>query len=130
MTHIDPHHETAPLHDPPDPWHAHTPEEKPQQPHAEVMNARAVILVGVGLFVSVVVTVVIIYQYYVWYTSRMLDERATQVQRMNYKERVIVRDRVLADLRSAEYGWVDHDTVRVPIDVAINEVIEEYQGRR
>ena len=54
MSHSTTHHthETAPLHDPVDAWHDHSHDPKPQQAHAEVGNAGAIMGIG-GAFLLV-----------------------------------------------------------------------------
>lgn len=125
---IDPHHETVPLHDPPDAWHDHSVDPRPQQAHGRTLDSRAVILVGLGLFATVMIATFIVYQYYVWYTTRMLTERASVEQRMVYTDRIENQQAALNQLGSEQYLWRDHDTVLVPLDTAMDQVISTYQG--
>lgn len=100
MAHHAHHHveETPPLHDPIDPWHDHTKDEKPQHAHAEVGNARAIIGIGVGLFMIIVLSVVAVYAYYTWYLARRLSEveiasgqTSPAIQARVYKQTALTR---------------------------------------
>lgn len=126
--HRDPHHETPPMHDPVDPWHDHSHDPRPQRAHGGTLNARAVILIGIGLFLAVMVSTGIVYQYYVWYTTRMLDERASLGVRMSYKERMETKSKTVAQIAAEKPEWRDHDTVVVPFSRAVDEVVSRYEG--
>jgi hypothetical protein len=67
-------HETPPLHDPIDPWHDHSHDEKPQSAHAEVGNAAAIMGIGIALFMVIVVSVIAVYAYYSWYITERLNK--------------------------------------------------------
>lgn len=124
--HPDPHHETAPQHDPPDMWHDHAADARPQHAHGRTLKAKAVILIGIGLFITVMTATFVVYQYYVWYTTRMLNDRASPEQRVMYRERQDLRKRTLDQLDTEQPLWRDHDTVVVPLSSAMDTVIENY----
>ena len=67
-------HETAPLHDPADPWHDHSADERPQEAHGEVGNAPMITGVGVALFLVISAAVVVIYGFYRDYSTEQLNK--------------------------------------------------------
>lgn len=67
------HHETAPLHDPVDSWHDHAHDEKPMAVHAEDVDTRSVLFIGIALFIVVVISCVIVYGFYVFRTTQKLS---------------------------------------------------------
>jgi hypothetical protein len=85
----DPHHPAAPLHphphahvaetpvlhDAPDEWHDHSHDEKPQHAHAEVGNARAIMSIGISLFLVIVFACVAVYAYYMWFLANRLNQQ-------------------------------------------------------
>lgn len=124
----DPHHETAPLHDPVDAWHDHSADPKPKEAHGRTLNAKAVIAIGAGLFVTIMMTTMVVYQYYVWYTTRMLNERATPQQRMQYTDRMELQSLAKRQVAAEDPVWRDHDTVLVPFNTAVDQVVATYKG--
>ena len=67
-------HETAPLHDPADPWHDHSADERPQEAHGEVGNAALITGVGVALFLVIAAAVGVIYGFYRGYSTEQLNK--------------------------------------------------------
>lgn len=127
-------HETPPLHDPPDPWHDHSHDEKPQQAHAEVGNAALITGIGVTLFMAIVVSVILIYGYYVWFITERL--RRSEIASGSASPAIQAREyKSTASIRLAKGGPVvipavgDAPEVRyslTPIDQAIQRTAEQY----
>lgn len=125
-----PKHVTPDEHDLPDAWHQHPPGVRPQQAHAEVANAHLIIGVGVLMFVGLIVTVSVVYGYYIWYTTQLLRKQegpGTGLE-ASYIE---YRNGALQKLN--EYSWVAEnppvvpkDTVQGPLDVAARRVAAKY----
>jgi hypothetical protein len=128
--HPDKHAVTVEQHDAPDAWHRHTADEKPQHAHGEAANAHVIIFVGVGSFVLIILTVVITYAYYTWYTTRLLAEGENTVGFVE-GDSAAYKARAQADLQ--HYNWVDPNpplvpvgTVQIPIDKAMDKVVARY----
>lgn len=133
--HDQPHGaETAPMHDPVDHWHDHSKDQMPQQAHAEVGNARAIIGIGVGLFFVIVFAVVAVYAYYVWFISRRLSEQeiasgkaSPAIQAVEYKRDALIRLEKGGSF-TAPKGRVnaaESYTLR-PLDEALERIAREY----
>lgn len=128
-------HVTPDEHDAPDAWHQHSAQEKPQHSHGEVANARLIIGVGALMSALLVATVVIVYGYYTWYTTKLLDKQelanpgnGLELEAREYK------GRTLDDFQG--YHWVAEDapvvpadTVQIPIDIAKKKVAAQYAAR-
>jgi hypothetical protein len=128
MSHDHPKHVTPDEHDRPDAWHAHAPEEKPQHAHGEVANAGLIMGVGLLMFAGLVVTVVIVYGYYVWYTTKLLNR-----QEMTGLEQAAVAYRTESQQNFTDYRWVREDppvvpkdTVQIPLELAARKVATKY----
>lgn len=126
MTHKLEH--TIPVHEEPEPWHRHSPEEgEPQEEHAGAVNTT--ILLGVFVATVVFVFASILFTY-LYFTRYMTDLRQEQVETT-----VIGDDFRDYQSRSAaalgEYGWVDPAAgiVSIPLDVAKTRVLERYAGK-
>lgn len=121
------------MHDAPDAWHDHTKDPMPQQTHGEVANARLIIGVGVGLFFSVVVTIVIIYWYYIGYTTRLLNENEGPGYGLE-ESQLLHKSNVATEFEG--YHWAKQgdefvkDTVQVPLDVAMRKVVTQYSTKK
>ena len=124
-THQPHHHETAPLHDAPDEWHDHSHDaEQPQHAHSEVGNAHLVVGVGVGAFLLVVGAIIAVYGYYTMFVTRQLalKERLEG----NAGERVWTERSRLRDDEPFRTMWIDHDTIQIPLELAVERVVVEY----
>jgi hypothetical protein len=115
-------------HDAPDAWHTHTAAEGlPQQEHASVINSRilAGVLFALVAFVVVSVGVMIIY-FNVFKTQFKAARQETDVLARGYVE---MRAKNTANM--AGVGWADmtQGRVRIPVDQAIDRVVEQYQQR-
>lgn len=129
--HPEQHTVSPDLHDPPDAWHDHSHDPMPQHAHGEVANANLIIGVGVGLFFAVVFTVIIIYWFYVGYTTRLLNEN----EMYGLEQDQLLRKQATATEMQG-YQWAKQggepvkDTVQVPLDVAVRKVITEYATKK
>ncbi len=127
-------HETPPLHDRPDEWHDHSHDEKPQQAHAEVGNAALITGIGVALFLAIVVSVILIYGYYVWFITERL--RRSEIASGSASPAIQAREyKATASIHLAKGGQIvipavgETPEVRyslTPIDQAIQKVAEQY----
>lgn len=128
MSHDHPKHVTPDEHDPPDSWHQHAAEEKPQHAHGEVANPGLILGVGALMFAGLVATVVIVYGYYTWYTTDLLNR-----QEMIGLEQAALTYRADTFKKFSDYGWVREeppvvpkDTVRIPLEQAAKKVATRY----
>jgi hypothetical protein len=131
MSHDHPKHVTPDEHDPPDAWHQHSVEEKPQHAHGEVANAGLIMGVGLLMFLGLVATVVIVYGYYTWYTTKLLN-----AQEKTGLEQAVLTYRAESFKKFADYNWVREeppivpkDTVRIPLDAAARKVATKYASQ-
>jgi hypothetical protein len=118
------------MHDPIDPWHDHSHDEKPQNAHAEVGNARAIMGIGIALFMVIVVAVISVYAYYTWYITERLNKAeiasgnsSPAIQAREYKSTALIR------LNSG--GKVEGPTTYTltPIDQKIEQTAREYTSK-
>ena len=123
-----PKHVTPDEHDLPDEWHQHPAGVRPQQAHGEVANARLIMGVGVLMFAGLLVTIGVIYGYYIWYTTGLLDK-----QEATGLESTYVEYRSKAAQRLDGYSWlaedppiVPKDTVQGPLNAAARKVATKY----
>ncbi len=129
------HHEhavTPPFHDTPDPWHRHSPAEKPQRAHGEATSFKQVLGIGLGSFLIVTITVYIVYGYYTWYTTDILNQQEGFGNGLELPAKT-VKEAAFADL--AGYGWVkDQDNysgyVQMPIQRGMEKVVAEYSVKK
>lgn len=129
-------HVTPDEHDPPDQWHAHGPQEKPQHAHGEIANAWLITGVGVLMFFGLIVTVAITYGYYVWYTAGLLEQQEVAALRQGMeREALEYKHECFEDFKG--YHWVAEeppvvpkDTVQIPLDAAMKKVAAQYAARR
>ena len=84
----DHHHEEV------DAWHDHSHDAvRPQQAHTEKVNGPLVIGVGSVLILLIVATVIVTYQYYNWYVTRLHDHRSRPAARCGPSSSRSRRDR-------------------------------------
>lgn len=128
------HPHTPEIVEPPDQWHAHTADEKPQEAHGENVNAPIVLIYGTVAFVFIAVCVVATAIYFNWYATRLKIDRE---ERPDLVESGVpsVRDQynaLRADVakQMTEYGWADSttNTYRIPLAKARERVLAQYQS--
>lgn len=132
--------ETAPMHDPTDAWHDHTSDERPQVEHGEIRNPAMVMGVGVGLFLAVVVSVVVVDNFYKWYVSQALAAAsvASAPNSPAIEARALKTD-TLKLQTSPDPSWIVLPPVddkskptavaRIPLKAAAEKVASEYAAR-
>ncbi|MDX9911040.1 MAG: hypothetical protein RBS39_04335 [Phycisphaerales bacterium] len=126
MSHNEPHYLPA-EHPHADAWHRHSSEEgMPQSEHAARINPYGLYLGVFGILGFVVVSVVIVAVYFQSYVSTY---RAEKQESVNVSEDYVAM-RARADATLANYQWIDmrEGVVSLPIDVAMDNVIEKYAG--
>jgi hypothetical protein len=110
-----------------DEWHDHTGEAAPQEVHGETspMFIAALGVVGFGVLIVSIVLITIYFNQVVRAEQVQKIERADMAR--DYNER-----RAYWDAELSSYGWIDQENgvVRIPLDRAIESVVEEYtQGQ-
>lgn len=125
----DHHRHTPDQHDAPDAWHRHmSDEERPQQPHAERVNAVMVLTMGVAGMILVAGTVVAIVLYFNWYAGRLKAERF-EGQTELHTGALAARAEIGAELTT--YGWIDPaaGVTRISVSAATERVVAAYAKR-
>lgn len=119
------------MHDAIDAWHDHTRDEKPQIAHSEVGNAKAIMGVGVALFLVIVAAVVAVYAYYTWYITERLDkaEIATGQDSPAVEARQYKADSLILLSKGGEVAGATPHTV-LPIEAKIEQIAREYASGR
>lgn len=130
-------HETAPLHDPVDSWHDHTRDQHPQHAHAEVGNAPLVMGVGLGLFLLIVASVLLVDSFYRGYASNRLSDMEADAAAPNGPA-ILTRtekSQVLLYQQSKEARWVTipaagevpaRNFAQIPTAVATELALKQY----
>lgn len=127
-------HETPPLHDPVDPWHDHSHDQKPQPAHAEVGNARAIMGIGLALFMVIVVAVISVYAYYSWYVTQQLSRievassrTSPMIQARDYRAQALARLANGGRITIPAAGEEPASTIEItPIDRSIERIARDY----
>lgn len=122
MSH-DPHH-TPPKYEKPDEWHRHTAAEgAPQVEHGAIANPAALAIAFFLMVGALAATVGVIKLYFYSHLSTLRAEKletSTPAEEWyQYRYNDAPRD-------LGSYGWVDHETVRIPLDSAIERTVAEY----
>jgi hypothetical protein len=129
-------HVTPDEHDAPDQWHQHSAAEKVQHAHGEIANAGLIIGVGILMSVCLVVTVLITYGYYVWYTTNLLQKQELASLRQGLeREALEYKSATMEDFKgfrwvAEEAPVVPKDTVQIPIENAMKKVAAEYASKK
>ncbi len=120
------HHHTPEVHDHADAWHRHSAEEgMPQVEHAGTVSPFALIKAFVAIVGTVAVLVIVLSMYY---THTVTQVKAEQME----------TDRLAAEWNSTRAGWdaalssyapVGDSGWRIPIDKAMDRVINRYEAR-
>ncbi|MCC5787864.1 MAG: hypothetical protein JJU33_14315 [Phycisphaerales bacterium] len=113
-------------HTEPDEWHTHTPDEgPPQEEHTSRVNAGILFLVFCVMTVSLTVTVVALIFYFSQHTTALKTELH---ETTDWRTDISIPYRESARQALTGYAWEDEDNevVRVPLDLAIDRVIERY----
>lgn len=121
----DPKHLDLEHHEP-DEWHSHTPEEgPPQEEHASRVNAGILFLVFCVMTVGLTVTVVALIFYFSQHTTAL---KAELHETVDWRVDISIPYRESARQTLTGYAWEDEDNevVRVPLDLAIDRIVERY----
>ena|SRR5688572_19034472 len=122
MSH-DPHH-TEPKYEKPDAWHRHTAAEgAPQPEHGAIANPGMLAIAFFLMVGALAATVGIIKLYFYAHLSTLRAEKmeTTAPAEDWYKYRYTDTPQIFET-----FGWVDHETVRIPLDAAMQKVVQEY----
>lgn len=107
-------------HAQPDSWHRHTPDEGgSQEEHGAHASPKALAMTFVAMVLGVVFTVVVLIVFFENYTSKFkvgVEETTTigEPARLAKSE---------SFGRLNQGGWINHDTVQIPIDQAMQRVV-------
>ncbi len=122
-------HQTPILHEQPDAWHQHTADEgAPQVEHGSHATPTALAITFVGMVLGVAAVILILIVYFNSYVSQVKAEKEEGVS--SAAEFETYRAESLAHLEG--YGWTDPAAgrVHVPIDMGMQQVIDEYAAAR
>jgi hypothetical protein len=114
-------------HDEPDAWHVHHTEEEgaPQEAHARIANPRAIFLGLAAMVIVLVGLLVLLTLYFDRFSTNLLAERneiALSADYVVYRQKSDLELRTVAPLDAAQ------KSVRIPIDRAMDRVIEQYNA--
>lgn len=115
-------------HAAPDEWHSHSAAEGlPQRAHGAKTNPGILALITGGFVLAVVLTVALTMLYF---SSYMTTQRRTKAETTVLSEEYrTYRAQTQAALNG--YGWADPaaGTVRIPIERAMDKVVEAYHAQ-
>lgn len=110
-----------------DEWHTHTPDEGlPQVEHGAKANPAVLIIVTLGFVMAVALTVLLTALYFGSYmTAQKRAKAETTILSEDYRAY-----RAQSEAALSGYGWADPaaGTVRVPINRAIDTVVNQYKA--
>mgnify|MGYP003571154332 CR=1 FL=1 len=116
-------HETPVHHTEPDDWHQHTPDEgAPQVEHTAAANPTALAITFIAMILGVAFVIVVLVAYFNNYVSTIKAEKQEGVTIAEPFE--ASKAEALAHLNA--YGWVDHQTVHIPVSDAMDRVVARY----
>ncbi len=110
-----------------DAWHDHQGEAAPQEVHGET-NPMFIAALGVVGFGVLLVSIVLIT---IYFNQVVRSEKVQKIERADVAREYSER-RAYWEAELTSYGWVDQQAgvVRIPLDAAIEGVVEEYaQGQ-
>ncbi len=107
-----------------DAFHDHTHDEAPQEAHAEVASPKAMGITLILMVLGVLAVIIILVAYFDSFMSNYRAEidETSALSAPTWEE----KQAVLAKLDT--YGWVDAETARQPLELAMDQVIAEYNG--
>ncbi|MFG0326037.1 MAG: hypothetical protein ACF8SC_02045 [Phycisphaerales bacterium JB037] len=113
-------------HEEPDAWHRHTLEEGiPQPEHAAHVSPKGLWGAFFGMAIFLVVTIAALIVYFDHHMTNLRQERVeTTVQAERFGLKYKEESRTGLDA----YRWINRDagTVQIPIEVAMDRVVERY----
>lgn len=131
------HNHTPEVQEHADSWHHHSlAEGMPQHEHASMLNIRIITLWGVATSVGLILFMLAIAMYFTRYTTALRHEReertAWQGLSRNARETREAAEAVLSTGGKREtFSWVQESEgkVQIPIERAMQRVVETYKGR-
>ncbi len=136
MSH-DKHQHTPEYADHADPWHTHTTDEAlPQAAHSERVNVPMVVAYGTACFAAITFVVLITIVYFNWYVTKTKIAREEQVDSGPTASSVLQAEYLnhrkgVEEVDFKQAGWIDGEknVVRIPLDVAVKKVVDQYARR-
>jgi len=112
-------------HETPDSWHRHNTEEgAAQHEQGAHASARALAITFIAMTLGVAFVIIVLMAYFNSYNARFKE----QVQETTTLGEP-VRQQHAADLGVLNsYKWIDPDTVKIPIDQAMEAVVKQENG--
>ncbi len=112
-----------------DAWHQHsTAEGVPQHEHGSQTSTKALGVTFIIMVLGVIATILVLILYFNSFVSRFRAERqeGTAMMRPAFEAKLAARQRL------GEFGWIDREagTVHIPLNNAIDKVVNEYGQRR
>jgi hypothetical protein len=126
MSHAQ-HATSADQHDGLDAWHSHSADEpKPQEAHAENIDAKQVFAFGIGGFVILVITIVLVIAYYGWYKTSLEVARVEGFAQIS--QAADTKRAQTPTKGDAKYDVIDQakGVYMIPLDKAGEKVINAY----
>jgi hypothetical protein len=107
-----------------DAFHDHTNDAAPQQAHAEVASPKAMGITLILMVLGVLAVIIILVAYFDSFMSNYEAQvnETSALSAPTWEE----KQAVLAKLNT--YGWVDAENARQPLELAMDQVIAEYNG--
>ncbi len=119
----DSHQETPTHHTEPDAWHRHSEDEgAPQVEHAAHANPTILAVTFIAMILGVAFVVVVLVAYFNNYVSNFKAEKQEGVGMAAPFE--ASKAEALAQLNG--HGWVDTNTIYIPVDDAMDLVVQRY----
>ena len=107
-----------------DAFHDHSADKAPQEAHAATASPKALGLTLIGMVLGVLIVIFVLIAYFDNFMSNYRKEisETSALSAPTWEEKQAKNEQLNT------YGWVDADTARQPIDLAIEQVIAEYQS--
>lgn len=124
----EPHH-LAVEHEKPDQWHRHVAVEgTPQTEHTAVASPKVLAISFITISTTVAVSVLILVVFFDHYTT---NYKAEQMENTTQSASFIKYKGDWEDVDSRTYAWADpkEGTIRIPLDKAMDRVVEKYKSK-
>ncbi|MFK7884277.1 MAG: hypothetical protein AB8F26_08880 [Phycisphaerales bacterium] len=110
-----------------DDWHQHTAAEgMPQEEHGSQASVKALGMTFIVMTVGVIVTILLLVVYFKSYvgTYKAKVQEGTAIMQPAFEAKLAAQSKL------ESFGWIDRDarTVHIPIDQAMQSVINDYQN--
>lgn len=112
-----------------DDWHQHSAADGvPQDEHAAQASVKALGMTFIIMTVGVILTILVLVAYFKSYVGsyRAKVQEGTAIMQPAFEAKLSARKHL------EEFGWIDRDaqTVHIPLDRAMEQVVAEYQAAR